>query len=87
MQVTHKSKGKPEGMVAIFGNQSTPRHPHLVYFGLSTGERKGESNGQFLVFDLPFLHEVSQALSNMIKKLEGTEEGHQGGGGKRTVSE
>lgn len=88
MQVTHKSKGKPEGMAAIFGNQLTPpRHPHLIYFGLSAGERKGESHGQLLVFDLPFLHEVSQALSDMIKKLEGTEEGHQEGGGKRTVSE
>lgn len=36
---------------------------------LHARKTKGESQGQFLLVDIIFLHEVSQALSNVVEKL------------------
>ena len=43
--------------------------PYLVQFGLGTGEGEGEANWKVLVLDVLLLHEVPQAVGNMVKQL------------------
>lgn len=52
--------------------QPVPAQPltHLVQLGLVTWEGEGEAKGEFLVFDLQFIQEVGQTLSNVVEKLE-----------------
>lgn len=60
----------PPGLLCSLG---IPEGTYLIYLGLPTREGKCESHRQFLVLDVFFLHEVSQALGDMVKKLEKAE--------------
>lgn len=44
---------------------------HLIQLGLVTREREGEAKGQLLVLDFQLLHEVGQALGNVVEELKG----------------
>lgn len=44
---------------------------HLIQLGLVTREGEGEAEGQLLLLDVQLLHEVGQALSDVVKELKG----------------
>lgn len=43
---------------------------YLIQFGLLARKGDGETNREFLVFDVVFFHEVTETLCHMVEQLE-----------------